>query len=116
MSEYLVSQVEATENIEVRLGTEVVGGGGDGRLEHLVLRDIASRAETTVEAQALFLLIGAQPYTDWLPSDIERDAQGFVLTGADVSPSVHGRSNAARSPSRRACPACSPAATSGTAR
>ena len=40
MSEYLVRQVEATENIEVRLGTEVVGGGGDGRLEHLVLRDV----------------------------------------------------------------------------
>jgi thioredoxin reductase (NADPH) len=86
MSEYLVNQVEATENIEVRLGTEVVGGGGEGRLEHLVLRDIASLTETSVEAQALFLLIGAQPCTDWLPSDIERDAQGFILTGADVSP------------------------------
>ena len=40
MSEYLVRQVEATDNIEVRLRTEVVGGGGDGRLEHLVLRDL----------------------------------------------------------------------------
>lgn len=85
MSEYLVSQVEATQNIVVRLATEVVGGGGEGRLEHLVLRDLASRTETTVEAQALFLLIGAQPGTDWLPPDIERDPQGFVLTGADVS-------------------------------
>ncbi len=47
MSEYLVSQVEATENIEVRLGTEVVDGGGDGRLERLVLRDVASGDETT---------------------------------------------------------------------
>jgi thioredoxin reductase (NADPH) len=86
MSEYLVSQVEATGNIEVRLGTEVVGGGGEGRLEHLVLRDLASRTEMRVEAQALFLLIGAQPYTEWLPCDIERDPQGFILTGADVSP------------------------------
>ncbi len=84
MSDYLVRQVEATANIEIRLGTEVVGGGGAGRLEQLVLRDRASRTETTVEAQALFLLIGAQPHTDWLPSDIERDELGFVLTGADV--------------------------------
>ena len=84
MSDYLVQQVEAAANIEVRLGTQVVGGGGDGRLEHLVLRDLATQAETTVEAQALFLLIGAQPHTDWLPSDIERDDKGFVLTGGDV--------------------------------
>jgi thioredoxin reductase (NADPH) len=88
MSDYLVRQVEATENIEVRLGTQVVGGGGDGRLGHLVLRDLVTQAETTVEAQALFLLIGAQPHTDWLPSDIERDDKGFVLTGADVPPAA----------------------------
>jgi thioredoxin reductase (NADPH) len=86
MSEYLVSQVEATDNIDVRLGTAVVGGGGDGGLEHLVLCDLASHGETMVEAQALFLLIGAQPHTDWLPPEIERDRQGFVLTGADVPP------------------------------
>jgi thioredoxin reductase (NADPH) len=84
MSEYLVSQVEATENIEVRLRTEVVGGGGDGQLEEVVLRDLASGDETTVEAQALFLLIGAQPHTDWLPPEVERDPQGFILTGSDV--------------------------------
>ncbi len=84
MSDYLVRQVEATPNIEVRLGTQVIGGGGDGRLEHLVLRDLASRTETTVEAQGLFLLIGAQPHTEWLPTGVERDEQGFILTGADV--------------------------------
>lgn len=54
MSQYLVRQVESTPNIEVRTDTEVVGGGGDGRLEHLVLCDVATRTETTVEAQALF--------------------------------------------------------------
>ena len=86
MSEYLVSQIEATDNIEVRLGTQVVDGGGDGRLEHLVLRDVASGDESVVEAHALFLLIGAQPYTDWLPPEIARDPQGFVLTGTEVSP------------------------------
>ena len=85
MSEYLVRQVEATDNIEVRLGTEVAGGGGEGRLEHVVLRDRATGAETTEEAQGLFLLIGARPNTAWLPQEIERDAQGFIVTGADVS-------------------------------
>jgi thioredoxin reductase (NADPH) len=86
MSEYLVGQIEATENIEVRLGTEVVDGGGGGQLEWLTLNDRASDTRTTVEADALFLLIGAQPYTDWLPQDVDRDAQGFVLTGADLAP------------------------------
>jgi thioredoxin reductase (NADPH) len=85
MSEYLVRQIEATDNIEVRLGYQVVGGGGEGRLEHLVLRDIESQTETAVDANALFLLIGAQPNTEWLPPDIERDEHGFVLTGSDVS-------------------------------
>ncbi len=84
MSDYLVRQVEATANIEVRLGTEVVDGGGAGRLEHLVLRDRSTSATTTVEAQALFLLIGAQPFTEWLPPEIQRDDRGFVLTGSDV--------------------------------
>jgi thioredoxin reductase (NADPH) len=85
MSEYLVRQIEATDNIKARLGCQVVGGGGDGRLERLVLRDVGSQAEAVVEASALFLLIGAQPNTDWLPPDVERDEQGFVLTGADVA-------------------------------
>lgn len=85
MSEYLVREIAATGNIETRLGSEVVGGGGDGRLEHLVLRDKATRTESTVEAHALFCLIGAQPNTDWLPPEIERDAQGFVVTGPDAS-------------------------------
>lgn len=84
MSEYLAHQIEATRNIEARLGCQVVGGGGDGRLEHLVLRDIRAQTEASVEAHALFLLIGAQPNTEWLPPDIERDERGFVFTGADV--------------------------------
>jgi thioredoxin reductase (NADPH) len=85
MSEYHARQIEATDNIAVRLGSRVVGGGGEGRLEHLLLRDIGSQTETAVDANALFLLIGAQPNTEWLPPEIERDKQGFVLTGADVS-------------------------------
>lgn len=84
MSEYLVSEIDATANIEVRLGTKVVDGGGNGRLEQLVLADVETGAETTEHADALFLLIGAQPFTDWLPDDVQRDERGFVLTGADL--------------------------------
>jgi thioredoxin reductase (NADPH) len=84
MSHYLVRQIEATPNIAVRLGTEVVGGGGNARLEQLVLRSRADGLDEAVAADALFLMIGANPHTDWLPSTIERDEQGFVLTGSDL--------------------------------
>ena len=84
MSHYLVRQVEATPNIEVRLGTEIVGGGGDGWLEHLVLRDCAGGRDETVEANGLFVMIGATPHTDWLPPEVARDSRGFVLTGVDL--------------------------------
>jgi thioredoxin reductase (NADPH) len=84
MSHYLVRQLEATPNVEVRVGTEIVGGGGDGWLTHLVLRELASGTEKTVRADGLYLSIGARPHTDWLPAEIARDERGFVLTGADV--------------------------------
>jgi thioredoxin reductase (NADPH) len=85
MSHYLVQAVEATPNVEVRLGTTVVGGGGDGHLQHLILRDSGGE-EGTVAADALFVLIGARPHVDWLPPEIARDTHGFLLTGADVDP------------------------------
>ncbi len=84
MSHYLVQQVEATPGLRVRLGTEIVGGGGDGWLEQLVLRDRADGSEETVDASGLFLMIGANPHTEWLPAEIERDERGFILTGADL--------------------------------
>lgn len=84
MSHYLVRQVEVTPNLRVRLGTEIVGGGGDGSLEHLVLRDRAEGSEETVEAGGLFLMIGARPHTEWLPPEVDRDARGFILTGTDI--------------------------------
>jgi thioredoxin reductase (NADPH) len=84
MSHYLVQQVGATPNIEVRSQSEVVGGGGDGRLERLVLLDRVSGAEEVVAADALFVMIGAEPHTEWLPSGVRRDDQGYVLTGPDL--------------------------------
>jgi thioredoxin reductase (NADPH) len=85
MSHYLAREVQATPNVEVRLATEVVGGGGDDAwLDHLVLRDLASGAEETVPAVGLFLMIGARPHTDWLPAEVSRDGRGFILTGPDL--------------------------------
>ena len=84
MSHYLVQQVEATPNLKVRLGTEIAGGGGNGWLEHLVLRDPTEGSEETVRADGLFLMIGASPHTDWLPEQVDRDEHGFVLTGSDL--------------------------------
>ncbi|MBB4662379.1 FAD-dependent oxidoreductase [Conexibacter arvalis] len=84
MSHYLVREIRATPTIEVRTATTVVGGGGDGRLQELVLRDMATGREETVAADALFALIGARPHTDWLPGEIARDDDGFLWTGASV--------------------------------
>ncbi|HWC26486.1 MAG TPA: NAD(P)/FAD-dependent oxidoreductase [Solirubrobacteraceae bacterium] len=84
MSHYLVREVKATPNVEARSGTAVVGGGGEGRLQELVLHTSATGEETTVPADALFVLIGARPRVDWLPAAIARDERGFVLTGDDL--------------------------------
>jgi thioredoxin reductase (NADPH) len=84
MSHYLVRQVESAANVEVRLGTEVVGGGGGEWLESLVLRRRADEATETVAADALFLMIGAVPNTDWLPPELKRGDGGFIRTGDDV--------------------------------
>ena len=66
----------------------MVGGGGDGRLEHLVLRDVAPRDEATVEAHALFLMIGARPFTDWLPPDDRAGRAGVHPHRPGLSPTA----------------------------
>ena len=86
MSHYLVQAIEASPVIGVRTGTAVVAGGGEGHLESLVLRDLASGGEETVSADALFVLIGSRPRTDWLPAELAKDERGFLLTGEDVTP------------------------------
>jgi thioredoxin reductase (NADPH) len=89
MSDYLIKEIKRTDNVGVRLDTRVVGGGGEGRLERLVLEDTAAWRTETVPAAALFVLIGAEPRTGWLPDEIARDDGGFVLTGGDVPGGGH---------------------------
>jgi len=84
MSQYLISQLNSLLNIEVHPCTEVAGGSGDEHLEQLVLRDVPSGQTRTVDAQWLFVFIGAEPRTDWLDGVVARDRRGFVITGSDL--------------------------------
>ena len=86
MSEYLIREIESAPNITVRHRVAVTGGAGQSRLEHLTLTDLESGAAETVDAAALFVLIGAEPRTQWLPDAVRRDQAGFVVTGTDLLP------------------------------
>jgi thioredoxin reductase (NADPH) len=84
MSDYLVREIEATGNITVRLHTEIVDGHGAGQLETLTLCDRRRGRLERVPAIALFVLIGGEPHTQWLPESVQR-RYGYVLTGRDVA-------------------------------
>ncbi len=82
MSAYLVDEIDSMRTIRVRTGSRVVDGGGEGRLQWIDL-DSAGAVER-LDADGLFLLLGAEPGCDWLPSEVSRDDRGFVLTGRDI--------------------------------
>jgi len=83
MSEYLITEIEATPKLAVRLNTEVIDGHGDDHLAEITIRDNLHHLTEQLPATALFVLIGGEPRTSWLPPDVERDG-GYVLTGRDV--------------------------------
>jgi thioredoxin reductase (NADPH) len=85
MSYYLIQQIGNIPNISVRTCTEVIGAQGSDHLERLTLRHTSTGATETVDAQWLFLFIGAAPLTDWLDGVVERDTLGFVIAGPDLS-------------------------------
>ena len=87
MSDYLIKEIENT-GIEVRLGTQVIAAEGAGWLESVLLSERGQLDPERMDAEAMFIFIGAQPHTDWLPDDIARDRWGFVLTGGDA---IEGR-------------------------
>lgn len=86
MSSYLRDALEATANVEVRYRAEVVDAGADedGWLDTLVVGDVDSGERETHRAGGLFVLIGADPCSGWMPIEIERDRWGYVLTGSDL--------------------------------
>jgi thioredoxin reductase (NADPH) len=84
MSGYLITELGERPNVGIRANTEVVGGGGNGRLETLELRDRSMDGIEKVAAGALFVMIGAEPRTAWLPESVARDSGGYILTGRDL--------------------------------
>ena len=86
MSDYLIRQVGAAPNVDIRYHVQVADGTGNdtGHLQSLVLEDTVSGARHSVPADALFVLIGSQPRTQWLSEAVARDQWGFILTGGDL--------------------------------
>ena len=83
MSHYLIEQIEALDNVEVRTGARAIAAEGqDGHLRALRVREHGT--ETTEQADACFVFIGAAPRTDWLEGVVARDERGFILAGLDV--------------------------------
>jgi thioredoxin reductase (NADPH) len=84
MSRYLISFLDNADRVSLRPRTIIVNGDGDTRLRQLTLENIDSGEREVVPADALFVMIGADPHTDWLPPEIARDDSGFLLTGPDI--------------------------------
>lgn len=85
MSAYLIHEIASARNISVRLRSRIVDGSGSRALESLTLQDDAAGTTEVVEADALFVLVGARPHTSWLPAAIKVDSYGFVIAGTDLS-------------------------------
>jgi thioredoxin reductase (NADPH) len=84
MSDYLIKAINKVENITVRFRSEVVAVHGEGLLEGTTLSRRGSPKRETVRAEAMFIFVGAEPHTGWLPPEIARDRWGFILTDRDA--------------------------------
>jgi thioredoxin reductase (NADPH) len=84
MSQYLIDQIEKTPNIRLRTCTEIQRVEGDGHVERATLASVTDGTCEVEKADALFVFIGTRPRSEWLPSAVLRDANGFVLTGRDL--------------------------------
>jgi thioredoxin reductase (NADPH) len=83
MSRYLIEQIEALDNVEVRTRSEAVAADGDGQLRALRIRN-ADGSDSVEQVDACFVFIGARPLTDWLEGVLARDERGFILAGVEV--------------------------------
>jgi len=81
MSQYLENQIAATKNIEVKLNSSVTAVEGVDRCEKITIQNNKTGATETVSASALLIYAGAVPRTDWLAGMVERDAQGYLISG-----------------------------------
>lgn len=85
MSAYLINQIAAAENIEVVPCTEIEEAQGNGCLERLVLQNLKTKEQRTCDAAALYIFIGAKPFTDWIQLDIIKNDKEFIETGRDLA-------------------------------
>jgi thioredoxin reductase (NADPH) len=86
MSQYLIDQIEATDNIKLLTHSSVIEARGEASLEALVIKNSVTGETQTVPATSLFIFIGAAPNTNWLDGTVERDEHGFILTGPQLKP------------------------------
>jgi thioredoxin reductase (NADPH) len=84
MSAYLIDQIAGESNIHVMPKTEITQAYGSERLEQLNIRDLATGEISKKTADALYIFIGAKPFTDWLGIEIIKDEKGFIETGRDL--------------------------------
>jgi thioredoxin reductase (NADPH) len=94
MSQYLIGQIASKNNIQVIPFTQVITAEGEDHLEGIVTRTRHASGEETLctrEADALFVMIGADAITSWLPAELERDDLGYICTGRDLATWKHGR-------------------------
>ena len=89
MSQYLIDQIAKRANISTRLGAEVAAVHGESSLEAIDVRERESGETTRLDSGGLFIFIGADAETGWLPDEIARNERGFVLTGSDMSVAGH---------------------------
>ena len=84
MSRYLIEELDALPNVRRRLGTRVVAARGEDTLREILVADIATGREETLEADGLFILIGQTPSTEWAAGLLRRDHRGFFVTGPQL--------------------------------
>lgn len=84
MSQYLIDQIDGTENIEVVPFTEIIEAKGDGHLQSIILQNTQDNSTKEVKADAMFIFIGTKPHTEWIDLDIIKDEKGFVETGRNL--------------------------------
>jgi thioredoxin reductase (NADPH) len=85
MSAYLIEQIEQTENITLMPFCEITEAEGEGNLKALKIYNSQTKEEKSHIASALFIFIGARPFTDWVGDLLKRDEKGFIITGSDLS-------------------------------
>jgi thioredoxin reductase (NADPH) len=85
MSSYLAARIEQTDNIDLLPHSEIVKVEGDEEVQAAVVRNNETGQERQMETPAVFIFIGAEPHTEWLPPEIERDENGFIRTGPDLA-------------------------------